>query len=113
MRDRNREYKREILTAFSLNAANFLITYYLPIYFQAIDGVSPTDSGIRNLPLILGVCKSFATEVPFFITTHSALSTLRDFKWRPGWPGRVLSAISRCRRNIRHRRRWPPLHARY
>ncbi|MCJ1470076.1 hypothetical protein MMC07_008721 [Pseudocyphellaria aurata] len=40
---------------FFLNAANFLVTYYLPIYFQAIDGVSPTDSGIRNLPLILSI----------------------------------------------------------
>ena len=32
--------------------------YYLPIYFQAIDGVSPSESGVRNLPLILASCKS-------------------------------------------------------
>lgn len=38
---------------FFLNSANFLITYYLPIYFQVVDDVSPTESGIRNLPLIL------------------------------------------------------------
>ncbi len=37
----------------------FLIIYYLPIYFQTIDGVDPAQSGVRNLPLILGV--TFAT----------------------------------------------------
>ena len=32
-----------------------LSIYYLPLYFQSIDGVSPTNSGLRVLPLILGV----------------------------------------------------------
>lgn len=32
-----------------------LIVYYLPLWFQAIQGVSATQSGIRNLPLILGL----------------------------------------------------------
>lgn len=31
----------------------YMAIYYLPIYFQSIDGVSATMSGIRNLPLIL------------------------------------------------------------
>jgi hypothetical protein len=31
----------------------FIPLYYLPIYFQSIDNVSPTDSGVRNLPLII------------------------------------------------------------
>ncbi|KAI5268918.1 MFS transporter [Aureobasidium subglaciale] len=39
----------------SLGAAFFLFVYYLPIYFQAIKGVSATKSGIMSLPLILGV----------------------------------------------------------
>ncbi|KAF2259788.1 MFS general substrate transporter [Lojkania enalia] len=38
---------------FFLNAANFLMIYYLPIYFQAIQGASPSSSGVRNLPYIL------------------------------------------------------------
>lgn len=42
----------------SLNSANFLLIYYLPIYFQAIGNTSAIGSGIRNLPLILGTCKS-------------------------------------------------------
>lgn len=38
-----------------LGAAIFVFTYYLPIWFQAIEGVSATQSGIRNLPSILGL----------------------------------------------------------
>ncbi|KAH9206694.1 hypothetical protein DL95DRAFT_396739 [Leptodontidium sp. 2 PMI_412] len=39
---------------FLQSGANFLFTYYIPIYFQAIDGASAAESGIRNLPLIVG-----------------------------------------------------------
>ncbi len=39
----------------SLAGAYFVIVYYLPVYFQSIDGVSPTNSGVRNLPIILAV----------------------------------------------------------
>lgn len=38
-----------------LGGAFFLMVYYLPIWFQAIKGVSATKSGIMNLPLILGL----------------------------------------------------------
>ncbi|KAK4157152.1 hypothetical protein C8A00DRAFT_40385 [Chaetomidium leptoderma] len=33
----------------------FVVIYYLPLYFQSIDNASPTESGVRNLPLILSV----------------------------------------------------------
>lgn len=33
----------------------FVLVYYLPIYFQSIDNTTPTQSGVRNLPLILAV----------------------------------------------------------
>lgn len=33
----------------------FMLLYYLPIYFQSISGVSPSNSGIRNIPLVVGV----------------------------------------------------------
>jgi len=36
----------------------FIVVYYLPIYFQSVDGSSPTESGVRNLPLILSVTVS-------------------------------------------------------
>ncbi|TVY84980.1 Efflux pump roqT [Lachnellula suecica] len=38
-----------------MGGALFIFTYYLPIWFQAIQGVSATQSGIRNLPSILGL----------------------------------------------------------
>jgi hypothetical protein len=35
-------------------AGAFIVTlYYLPIYFQSIDNVSPIGSGVRNIPLII------------------------------------------------------------
>ena len=34
--------------------AFFLLLYYLPLYFQSVDSVSASESGIRNLPLVLG-----------------------------------------------------------
>lgn len=34
--------------------AFFTWLYYLPLYFQSVKGVSPSESGIRNLPLIMG-----------------------------------------------------------
>ena len=41
--------------SFCLAGAFFILTYYIPIWFQAVKGVSPVRSGIMNLPLILGV----------------------------------------------------------
>ncbi|KAL2269654.1 hypothetical protein VTJ83DRAFT_1838 [Remersonia thermophila] len=41
--------------AFCFAGSYFIVIYYLPIYFQSIGNASPTDSGVRNLPLILGV----------------------------------------------------------
>ncbi|KAI1181190.1 MFS general substrate transporter [Nemania sp. FL0916] len=38
-----------------LGAGLFVFSYYLPIWFQAIQGVSATQSGIRVLPSILGI----------------------------------------------------------
>ena len=51
----DRVYLVSSLFAFFFSGAYFLIIYYLPIYFQSIDNVSPAMSGVRNLPLILAV----------------------------------------------------------
>lgn len=40
---------------FCLGGSFFLIIYYLPIWFQAIKGVSATTSGIMLIPLVLGL----------------------------------------------------------
>ena len=34
---------------------NPTVVYYIPIWFQAIKGVSAVESGIRNIPMILGL----------------------------------------------------------
>ncbi|KAE9378745.1 putative HC-toxin efflux carrier [Stipitochalara longipes BDJ] len=38
-----------------LGASFFVLLYYLPIYFQSVQGVSASESGVRNLPLILSM----------------------------------------------------------
>jgi hypothetical protein len=41
--------------AFFFAGSYFVLVYYLPIYFQSVDNTTPTQSGVRNLPLILAV----------------------------------------------------------
>ncbi|KAF9870598.1 efflux pump antibiotic resistance [Colletotrichum karsti] len=41
--------------AFNLGAAFLLSVYFLPIWFQAVKGASPVDSGVMNLPMLVGV----------------------------------------------------------
>ena len=52
----------DILSSFA--GGFFLLLYYLPIYFQSVDGVSASQSGINNIPLVLGVCKSPRVAFP-------------------------------------------------
>jgi MFS family permease len=40
--------------AFSMGSSFLVLIFYLPVWFQAVKGSSPLESGIRNLPLILG-----------------------------------------------------------
>jgi len=42
----------------SLSSSYYVILYYLPIYFQSVDGYSASHSGVNNIPLVLGVGKS-------------------------------------------------------
>jgi MFS family permease len=41
--------------AFFMGSAFFVAIYYLPIWFQAVKGVSAYESGIRNIPILLSV----------------------------------------------------------
>ncbi|KAJ7473143.1 DHA14-like major facilitator [Mycena galericulata] len=43
------------LYAFSIGASFIIVTFYLPIWFQAIKGVSAVKSGVDNLPVILAL----------------------------------------------------------
>lgn len=65
--------------AFSLGGSFFILIYYVPIWFQAIEGVSAMESGIRSLPMILalvlmsivsgGVVTALGYYTPFMIAS--------------------------------------------
>lgn len=40
---------------FCIASSMMLLVYYLPIWFQAIEGVSAVESGIRTIPLVLSL----------------------------------------------------------
>lgn len=71
--------------AFALGGSFFILIYYIPIWFQAIKGVSAMDSGIRNLPMILalvlmsivsgGLVTALGYYTPFMIAS-SVLMTI-------------------------------------
>ncbi|KAF7173484.1 hypothetical protein CNMCM6106_007562 [Aspergillus hiratsukae] len=42
------------LFTFFFSGSFYLLLYYLPTYFQAVKGVSASESGVRTLPLVLG-----------------------------------------------------------
>ncbi|OAA77116.1 MFS transporter [Akanthomyces lecanii RCEF 1005] len=87
-----------------LGAAFFIMVYYLPIWFQSIQGSSAVNSGIRSLPLILGyivlsmISGGFVTALgyytPFMIASAilmaigaGLLTTLEVDSNRKAWIG--------------------------
>lgn len=52
-----------------LGGVFFVLLYYLPIYFQAVDGVSPAASGVRNIPLVVA-CSLFTIVSGGLITVY-------------------------------------------
>lgn len=50
-----RPVKISCIYTFFFAGSYFLVIYYLPIYFQSVHNVSPSISGVDNLPLILAV----------------------------------------------------------
>ncbi|PNY29981.1 Uncharacterized protein TCAP_00109 [Tolypocladium capitatum] len=58
---------------FFFSGSYFLSIYYLPIYFQAIDGIDPIMSGVRNLPLILACTVAIISSGVFISATGHAV----------------------------------------
>ena len=64
------------LFTFLLATSNFMVGYYLPLWFQAVKGVTPTQSGVMTLPTMLsmviasfiagGSITRFGEYLPFF-----------------------------------------------
>ena len=67
--------------AICLGGSFFLLIYYLPIWFQAITHVSATESGIRALPMVLGV-------VIFSVLAGAAITKLGYYS-----PFMIVSAV--------------------
>lgn len=86
--------------AFSIGASFYTLLYYLPIWFQAIKGVSALQSGIDNIPLFLAVVIATIASgilvtvighyVPFMIASTILLSIgnglITTFKPNTGSP---------------------------
>lgn len=60
------------LFAFFSVGAYYLVVYYLPIYFQSVDGSTPIMSGVKNLPLILVVTIAMIASGIFITATGQA-----------------------------------------
>lgn len=70
---KNRYIWQGMAYSFTIAGTYFLVLYYLPIYFQVIDNVSPIQSGVRNLPLIIAI--TIATIVSGVGITATARAT--------------------------------------
>ncbi|KAH8649754.1 major facilitator superfamily domain-containing protein [Tricladium varicosporioides] len=74
---RQRSVLNGALFLFFLGMASIVYAYYMPIYFQSIQGVSATESGIRFIALVApqiiatiivgGIISKFGYYVPFMI----------------------------------------------
>ncbi|KIM97996.1 hypothetical protein OIDMADRAFT_203364 [Oidiodendron maius Zn] len=52
---KNRSVLAAVWYTFVTGASLIILVYFIPIWFQAIKGVSPVKSGIMNIPLVLGL----------------------------------------------------------
>ncbi|KAK8137910.1 major facilitator superfamily transporter [Apiospora sp. TS-2023a] len=101
---RNRSVWSSSLFGFFIAAAFFVMVYYLPIWFQAVQGASAVDSGVRNLPMLIsivvgsvvaGIAVSvFGYYTPFMIAATvlmsigaGLLSTFEPSTSRAAWIG--------------------------
>jgi hypothetical protein len=92
---RNRTVMAGSFFAFAIGSAFFLFIYYIPIWFQAVQGVSAVNSGIRNLPMLLsvvvasllagGLITAFGYYTPFMIlgTVLAAVGGGLLTTWKP------------------------------
>ncbi len=96
-----------LFQTFFFAGSNYVAIYYLPIYFQSIDGVNPTESGVRNLPFIHA---SSGCHRPFRCEHQRHRCCLHWPLLRPSWRrSRVAFFTSRHRHAQRQVDRLPDL----
>lgn len=80
---RRRPLAFAVLAAYFQGGGMVIITYYLPLFFQAVDGVSPTLSGVRLLPLFLGQ-----------LITAAIVGSLSEYKiWATGKTAYMCNSV--------------------
>ncbi|TDZ20818.1 Efflux pump apf11 [Colletotrichum orbiculare MAFF 240422] len=55
---KNRSFTACLWYGFSISSAQMVVLYYLPIWFQAVQGVSSRESGVHLLPVVLSLIAS-------------------------------------------------------
>jgi hypothetical protein len=96
----------------SLSGTFFVLLYYLPIYFQAIHGVSAEESGIQNLPMIVAVCESIFQSGTWYLDRIADFPSTLNCHF--GWPHidlRPLRTHPGYRERYGHGWHWLALHA--
>jgi hypothetical protein len=83
------------LYGFCSGASFFLMVYYVPLWFQAVQGVSAVQSGIRNLPMLIttivlsiasgGLVTALGYYTPFMIaaTVFMSIGAGLISTWKP------------------------------
>ena len=100
----NRSIWAGCLYGFCSSATFFLMVYYVPIWFQAVQGTSAVESGIRNLPMLIstillsiasgGLVTALGYYTPFMIAATvfmsigaGLVSTFKPNTGSPAWIG--------------------------
>ena len=93
-------FTSNIAFAMVMGVAMFGGLIYLPIYLQAVKGMTATESGLAMLPLVLGI---FSTS----ISSGQIMSRTGRYKWMPisgaTLVGGALVALSRLRVDTAYR----------
>jgi MFS family permease len=91
----NRSIWAGCLYGFCTGATFFLMIYYVPLWFQAVQGVSAVESGVRNLPMLIttillsivsgGLVTALGYYTPFMITATILMSVGAGMisTWKP------------------------------
>jgi hypothetical protein len=108
--------KREVLVgsifSFFVSGALFVLIHFLPIYFQAIRGVSAVRSGIRHLALVIPICECIL-RVREYCRVNGLIgiySNLYDHRRRTGYTLRIFRPVHDLRILPFGHRMWPRLH---
>lgn len=101
---KNRTVSLGTLYSFCVGGSMFIVVYFLPLWFQAVQHVSAVESGIRTLPLVLSLVvgsisagqlvSKFGWYNPFFIASGvftsigaGLLMTLKTDSSKGAWIG--------------------------